>query len=50
MSNLARFHVFRIIELDSILQNHQLEVPDLIKILTTGCVCFPMIDRIDDLK
>ena len=42
--------MFRIIELDSILQNPQLEVSDWIKILTTGRVCFPMIDEIDDLE
>ena len=42
--------MFRIIELNYILQNDRLEVSDLIKIFASGCVCFPMIDKIDDLK
>ena len=42
--------MFVIIELNSILQNPQLEVPHIIKILTTGRVCFRIIDIIDDLK
>ena len=42
--------MLRIIELDSILQNPQLEVSDLNKISTTGRICFPTIDKIDDLK
>ena len=44
------FDMFRTVELNSILQNPQLEVPHIIEILTTGRVCFPMIDKIDDLK
>ena len=42
--------MFRIIEFNSILQNHQLEVSHIIKILTNGRVCSPMIDKIDDLE
>ena len=42
--------MFRIVELSSVLQNPQLEVPHIIKIFTTGRIYFLMIDRINDLK